>query len=295
MRLEVGLQGEAALKVDRRPRVGRVRYLNCEPVYYAIEQGIVKAPCEIVDGTPTELNKLLREGKLDLSVISALEYARHPDLYLLLPDLAIACDGPVESVLFLSLVPFQALAGTKVLLTTTSLTSRALIRLLLDKRYRVTPTFIEGIPPSHLELSPETVGVLLIGDEALKAKASKAFPYILDLGACWKELTDLPCVFAVWAVRREFYAANPEETHRLHRALLASKAWSLDNLERIAKEVHGRVGLTERACLDYLRKRLSFDLSPRHLEGLRRFLQMLEAAGELKTPKDFSFIESQGV
>lgn len=282
----------AGLRADRGSRVGRVRYLNCEPVYYAIEQGIVKASCEIVDGTPTELNELLREGKLDLSVISALEYAQRPDLYLLLPDLAIACDGPVESVLFLSRVPFQALTGKKVLLTTTSLTSRSLIRLLLDKRYGVTPTFLEGISHPHLKLSPDTVGVLLIGDEALKAKASKAFPYILDLGACWKELTDLPFVFAVWAVRREFYAAHPEETHHLHRALLASKAWSLDNLERIAKEVHTRVGLTEQACLDYLRKRLSFDLSPRHLEGLRRFLLMLEAAGELKIPKAFSFIGS---
>jgi len=273
-----------------KPKIGRVRYLNCEPVYYAIEQGIVQVPCRIVDGTPTELNELLRKGKLDLSVISALEYARHPNLYLLLPDLAIASDGPVESVLFFSRVPFHTLTGKEVLLTTTSLTSRALIRLLLHKRYGVTPIFLEGLPPSPLELPPETAGVLLIGDEALKAKASKTFPYLLDLGACWKELTDLPFVFAVWAVRREFYARYPEETHRLHRALLASKAWSLDNLEPIARAVHTRVGLTEQACLDYLRKRLSFDLSPRHLEGFRRFLLMLEATGELTTPATFSFI-----
>jgi len=30
-----------------RLKLGRVRYINCEPVYYALEHGIVQAGCEI--------------------------------------------------------------------------------------------------------------------------------------------------------------------------------------------------------------------------------------------------------
>ena len=98
------------------PRIGRVKYINCEPIYYGIEQGAIPAVCRIVDWTPAELNLMLREGHLDISVISAIEYARHPDRYLILPDLAIASDGPVESVLFLSRVRPAELDGKVVLL-----------------------------------------------------------------------------------------------------------------------------------------------------------------------------------
>jgi hypothetical protein len=43
----------------RRPRVGKVRYINCEPVYSGIEEGAVEAGCDLIEGTPAELNRLL--------------------------------------------------------------------------------------------------------------------------------------------------------------------------------------------------------------------------------------------
>ncbi|MFN3476092.1 MAG: menaquinone biosynthetic enzyme MqnA/MqnD family protein, partial [Candidatus Methylomirabilales bacterium] len=242
-----------------RPRVGRVRYINCEPVYYAIERGIVPANVQIVDDTPTRLNELLREGALDVSVISALEYVKHPEFYLLLPELAIACDGAVESVLFLSRVSPGALHRRKTLLTRKSLTARSLIRLIFERLYRIAPLFVEGDLSDGLALPEDAFGVLLIGDEALRAKAKRLLPYILDLGSSWKELTGMPFVFAVWAVRRDFYLARQEEAHALHRALLASKAWSQSHVEAIAREVHRRIGLDFETCLAYLRDRLSFD------------------------------------
>src|SRR5204863_1999963 len=57
-------------------RVGRIGYINCYPVYGAIDRGEVKLPAELVTGTPAELNDLLVAGELDVSVISAVEYAR---------------------------------------------------------------------------------------------------------------------------------------------------------------------------------------------------------------------------
>lgn len=273
-----------------RPRVGRVRYINCEPVYYAIERGVVPADVQIVDGTPTRLNELLREGALDVSVISALEYIKHPELYLLLPELAIACDGAVESVLFFSRVSPRALHRQKALLTRKSLTARSLIRLLFERLYGVRPFFVEEDLADAFALPQDAFGVLLIGDEALRAKAKRLLPHVLDLGSSWKELTGMPFVFAVWAVRRDFYLAHQEEAHALHRALLASKAWSQSHVEVIALEVHRRVGLDLETCLTYLRDRLSFDLTPRHLEGFSVFLKMLEEEGELEIPEAFQFI-----
>ena len=116
-----------------RLRLGRVRYINCEPVYYGLEQGMVAADCEILDGTPAELNGLLRAGDLDVSVISAMEAALRPAAYRLLPDLAIACDGPVESVLLACERPVEELDGLPVSLTRHSLTSVYLVKLLLER------------------------------------------------------------------------------------------------------------------------------------------------------------------
>ena len=79
-------------------RVGRIPYINCYPVYGAVDRGVVSLDATLVDGVPTALNAQMAAGALDVSVISAVEYARDATKYLLLPDLAISCDGPVRSV-----------------------------------------------------------------------------------------------------------------------------------------------------------------------------------------------------
>src|SRR2546428_3635891 len=83
-------------------RLGRIAYINCFPVYRAIDRGAVTVPAELVTGTPAELNELLVAGELDVSVISAVEYARHADLLPLLPEIGITSDGPVKSVALFS-------------------------------------------------------------------------------------------------------------------------------------------------------------------------------------------------
>jgi chorismate dehydratase len=130
---------------------------------------------------------------------------------------------------------------------------------------------------------------LVIGDAALRARGQ--FPFTLDLGQGWKELTGLPFVFAVWAVRRDYYRDHREETHRLHRALLDSKRYSLTQLNEICEAVRGRVGLDRDACATYLKERLSFDLTPRYLQGLHLFFTLLEAEGELPSTPPLEFID----
>jgi chorismate dehydratase len=265
-----------------RLRLGRVRYINCEPVYYALEHGMVPADCEIQDGTPAELNGRLRRGELDVSVISAMEAALRPQAYRLLPDLAIACDGPVESVLLLCQRPVEELEGRTVALTPQSLTSVYLVKLLLDKAYHVRPRFVTG------RQETEASAWLLIGDEALRH--APAYPHSLDLGKSWHALTGLPFVFAVWAVRAEVWEQAAPEVRAVHRALLASKRASQTHPEAMVALARERTGLPLAACRRYLRERLCFDLGPRHLEGLRTFLQMLVDAGALPAMPPLAFV-----
>ncbi len=263
-------------------KLGRVRYINCEPVYYALEHGLVYADCEIYDGTPAELNGRLRTGELDVSVISAMEAALRPLAYRLLPGLAIACDGSVESVLLASERPVEELHGLPVALSRHSLTSVYLVKFLLEKAYHVRPRFVTDAEHDR------ATARLVIGDEALRL--GPRYPNSLDLGKAWHRLTGLPFVFAVWAVRTEVWAAAEQEVRALHRGLLTAKAYSQAHPEAMVALACERTGLSPEACRRYLRESLCFDLSPRHLEGLRTFLRFLADAGELPGVPSLDFI-----
>jgi chorismate dehydratase len=104
-------------------RLGRIPSVNCLPVYGAIDCGQESVAADLITGTAAELNDLLAAGQLDVSVVSAVEYARNAAAYHLLPDLAISCDGPVHSVMLFSRRPVEELDGAPVLLTASSRTS----------------------------------------------------------------------------------------------------------------------------------------------------------------------------
>src|ERR687895_161881 len=120
-------------------RLGRIPWINCYPVYGAIDRRLVSIPAELVSGTASELNDLLATGALQVSVVSAVEYARNAAAYHLLPDLAITCDGPVHSVALFSRRPVAELDGRTVLLTASSRTSVLLLDLLCRHRWKVAP------------------------------------------------------------------------------------------------------------------------------------------------------------
>jgi chorismate dehydratase len=265
-----------------RLKLGRVRYINCEPVYYALEHGQVSADCSIADGTPAELNAALRAGELDVSVVSVMEPALRPEMYYILPDLAIACDGPVESVLLVSRRPAEELEGRLVALSRHSLTSVYLVKLLLEKAYHVRPRYTEDGGFADAEAR------LVIGDDALRL--GPQFPDSVDLGKAWYALTGLPFVFAVWAVRREVWASSPAEVRALYHALQTAKTHTRAQPETMLALAQARVGLPADACRRYLRERLCFDLGSRHLEGLQTFLTMLTEAGALPGLPSLRFI-----
>src|SRR5437899_110693 len=125
-------------------RLGRIGYINCFPVYGAIDRGVVRVRAGLVTGTPAELNDLLVAGELDLSVISAVEFARNAGPLRLLPGIGITSDGPVRSVALFSKVPVESLDDRTVLLTASSRTGAALLELLCRDVWRVRPHFAQA-------------------------------------------------------------------------------------------------------------------------------------------------------
>ena len=263
-------------------RVGRIPYINCYPVYGAIDRGALPFDHALVDGTPSTLNRLMDSGALDVSVVSAVEYARDSRRYLLLPDLAISCDGPVRSVLLFSKRPAASLAGRRVLVSRSSMTSVALLELLFEQVWRCAPHFApadaEAADIARFGDEPHDAR-LVIGDAALllTGGAAPEYPYVYDLGAEWKAWTGLPFVFAVWVAQR---TAPVAEALAVHASLIASRDWGLAHLDELAGQAAAHTGLRADTCREYFAG-LDYGLSYPHLAGLTSFFHRLVAKGRV--------------
>jgi chorismate dehydratase len=262
-------------------RVGRIPYINCYPVYGAVDRGVVSLGAELVDGVPTALNKQMADGSLDVSVVSAVEYARDWERYLLLPDLAISCDGPVRSVMLFSRKPAESLGGQEVLVSRSSMTSVHLLELLFEHVWKCKPTFVAGdAEAADLRDASHEAARLVIGDAALMlGTGALASPYehVYDLGLEWKKWTGLPFVFAVWVAQR---TTDPQAALRVHGALIESRNWGLQHLDQLAAQAHETTGVPLSACNEYL-SGLDYGLSYPHLGGLTEFYRRLTLAGKV--------------
>lgn len=266
-------------------RIGRIPYVNCFPVYGAIDRGLVPLDGELVTGVPTVLNGLMAQGELDVSVVSAVEYARSSRDYLLLPELAISCDGPVRSVLLFSRRPAAELGGRRVMVSRSSMTSVALLELLFEHVWRVRPEFVPGdAEMSDVErfAADEHDARLVIGDAALllgspSASVIKPYEYVYDLGSEWKLWTGLPFVFAVWVARRH---GVHTKSLGAHAALLTSRDWGLEHLEELSLQAASQTGISVEACRRYF-EGLDYGLGIEYLAGLTEFFARLEAMGRV--------------
>ena len=261
-------------------KLGRIPWINCYPIYGAVDRGLVSLPAELVTGTASELTDLLAAGALQVSVVSAVEYARNAAAYHLLPDLAISCDGPVHSVALFSKRPVEELTGCTVLLSASSRTSVLLLELLCRHRWKIRPEFAsaraEAADLESLAGLPHDA-VLVIGDAALHLSTRSVYPIQVDLGSEWKEWTGLPFVFAVWVARRE---VAPHAVRVIHERLLQSRDWGLANLDLLAVSAARDTGVSETVCRAYLGD-LDYALSYRHLAGLTDFFGRLARDGRI--------------
>ena len=262
-------------------RVGKIEYLNTIPVYYGFITGVVK--CEdvgFVEDVPSELNRLLREGFLDVSVVSSYEYITNWDKYLLLPDLSISAYRKVRSVLFFSKVPIHQLHRKDVWITRSSMTSRELLKYLLKNVYGVEPNFYYySLKEGGLPQNPKAV--LAIGDDALKFLPKKAFPFVYDLAEEWFNLTRLPFVFAVWAVRRDSYEKKREEVKEFYKKLIESRNFGEKSYDEICSTYGRKISLNEKPCRNYLNC-LNFHLKEKEELSLKKFSEKIGKSFKLK-------------
>ena len=254
---------EAGLEDSLAPfRVGSVEYLNAVPLTRGIED-------QIVFTTPARLAELLRRDELDAALVSITEVLLN-DRYDILDGIAIASLGEVYSVLLAHKKPLEE--ATEVFCDTASLTSVNLLKVLLAER-GLEPEFK---PLENYAAAREKDFVLLIGDRAIDFQRSRppapgsgttgTSHEIFDLGVAWTEMTNLPFVYAVWALRRGV------ENRALRRLLRETKNFGMETLEVIIRN-HPAYDLDFRK--DYLGWQVHFHLGSDEKRGIAKFCELL--------------------
>jgi chorismate dehydratase len=245
-------------------RIGRIGYVNMAPVFFRLD-----AEVEEVVGVPTELNRALLEGEVDVAPISSIEYARNADRLRLLPRLCVSSEGAVDSIQLVSRMPLELVRTIAV--TPESATSVVLTKVLLPEA-------------DHVPLGDEADARLLIGDAALKSAFEDPTPHY-DLGRLWLERTGLPMVFAVWAAREPVADGMSELEQALGESLRLARA----EPETLAREASERYGYPPGFLARYFEK-LRYRFGPRERAGLYTFLELAHDAGLLDEVPEFRFV-----
>jgi len=248
-------------------RLGRISYVNMAPVFYRLEYDV-----EEIAGVPTELNRMLLDGEVDVAPISSIAYARNAEQLRLLPRLCVSSEGAVDSIQLVTKQPLGRVRSVAV--TPESATSVVLTKVLLPSA-------------EHVPLEADAEAKLLIGDAALKSAFEDPTPHY-DLGRLWLEKTGLPMVFAVWAAPDEL----ADELAELEHALVASVRLARSEPERLATEASERYGYPAGFLARYFEK-LRYSFGPRERAGFYTFLEMARDVGELDHVPELRFTRSE--
>jgi chorismate dehydratase len=276
-------------------RVSTIAFLNPAPLLYNFEHeptaAALRAHYDVHYTSPSICAAELNSGAADLGLIPIA--ALTPELSIV-PNCTIASIDEVRSILLLVKNPSrlsvaEALQQVRTLAAdTASRSSVAYTRILFEHFHHTHPTFLD-LPADPATMLAAADAALLIGDPALLARerrtvidaATKTPLLWLDLAHLWRELTGLPWVAAVWALRPETLAPAGLSPQQLIADLTASRDAGLAHTEQLVNEWTPRLALSSNTIRTYLRHNIHYTLDPDCLRAIELFRTLATKIGAL--------------
>mgnify|MGYP001160958995 FL=1 len=260
-------------------RVGSVQYLNALPLVHGLDSR--PELFSLAFDVPSKCASMLHDKSVDLALIPTIEYVRRSD-YLVVPDIAVASEGPVASVAVFTKRPTTAIRS--IAIDSSSRTSVALLKILCARWFEIEPKFVIMRPDLEAMLK-RCDAALLIGDTALFTEHETTDLEKIDLGEEWTHMTNLPFVWAFWVGRPGIV----EKSHL--EALLKAREEGVSALDAIA-EKHGSddeeyAGRAQ----SYLRDNVHFDLTERAITGLKEFYKSAYELGIVQQAATLRFYD----
>ncbi len=269
--------------------ISAISFLNTAPLMWDFEHDPTP---ELIHNfrieytVPALCAQSLREGSADIGIIPVITTATIPGL-VVLPDVAIAALNQVRSILLVTSKPMEDVRTVAV--DTSSRTSVGLTQVLLTKFFGGHRDFTP-MPPILKPMLQVCDAALLIGDAALMADTTGLRVY--DLAEVWRQKTGLPFVFAVWAVRKAALAEmNPALDLRAIFRRSRDHGLASPNVEQIARQWSGRIGLSEEDILSYFRDNIHYELDAECRKGLALYFQLAAECEVIPQAPALEFLE----
>jgi chorismate dehydratase len=275
-------------------RVSTIAFLNPAPLLYNFEHEptatALRQHYDVHYTSPSICAAELNSGTADLGLIPIA--ALTPELAIV-PGCAIASLDEVRSILLLVKNPSrlsttEALKQVRTLAAdTASRSSVTYARILFEHFHQTHPTYLD-LPADPASMLASADAALLIGDPALLARehrtaiAASTAPLLwLDLAHLWRELTGLPWVAAVWAVRPEALAPAGLTPQQLIDDLTASRDAGLAHTQQLVNEWTPRLAISSNTIRTYLRHNVHYTLDPDCLRAIELFRTLATKIGAL--------------
>jgi chorismate dehydratase len=239
-----------------------VSFLNTVPLVWGTLHGQQKGAFDLSFSVPSVCADRLASGEVDIGIVPCAEL---PRLGMeIIPDVGIACRGPVRSILLISKVDPRRIVTLAS--DSSSRTSAMLTRIVLDRAYGVKPNIVTMAPDLSSMLAVADAA-LIIGDPALHLDPYTLPYYVLDLGEEWLQLSGLPMVFAVWT------GAAPFITEAVRKLFIGSCGYGLERIDEIIELAPSTHGVPAALAREYLTRHIVFELTDIDRRGLARFLE----------------------
>ncbi len=238
-----------------KAKVAIVNYLNTKPFLIGLQQEEISKEIEIIECIPADCADLFFDQRVDISLVPVGSLVNKE--FALINKYGIACDGKVSSVCLFSEVPIENIKN--VYLDYQSRTSVILIQILFNYLWKREVVFLDSEPDYEAKIEKVTAGVI-IGDRAIRGKSNYAYSY--DLGECWKELTGLPFVFAVWLANEEVPQHLLDIFNKAISNGIGNKQTMIDSIKGYPIDLN-----------IYFNENIKYELGDAYLKGMQLFLQ----------------------
>jgi len=242
-------------------KVSAVSYLNTIPFIHGLKQGDLINIIDLQLDYPSICADKLINGTVDLALVPVVVIPKLKHPYII-SDYCIGANGAVDTVCLYSDVPIEKIES--IGLDYQSRTSVALLKVLLKEYWQLNPElkkadvgFEDNIKGKH--------AALVIGDRAFTLNAKHKFIY--DLSAIWKEMTDLPFVFAAWVSNTKL----PQDFINDFNKALENGLSNIDNALALEVDSYPNCETPE----DYLNNKISYNLDPEKQKGMELFLRKI--------------------
>jgi chorismate dehydratase len=280
-------------------RISIVQYLNTAPLVWGFTNGPLAGKYDLSFTVPSQCAEALRTGAADIAIIPAIEYQRIPNL-VVLPDLAIASQNRVRSLLIVSKKPIEQVHS--VALDRSSRSTQALTRILASEHWKIDPEFFETEPDLRMMLE-NADAAMIIGDPALRMSiaiekhstvspqgraichaatlgiASHEIFHVYDVVGEWRKFSSLPAVMAIWAARPEVV------TLEVLADFVASRNFGLTQITDISLGAARELELPQQTLESYLRHNIDFSLGEENRRGLERYFHEAAKLGLIPREK----------